>query len=419
MARVLIVFTNTYPYGSGEPFIGSEIPLLAPLVDQVVLVPTQVRRGTSSRELPPGVECWPVDEPTGTASRLGSFISGAMRSVVTGSGARLWDGGGSLTTVRLAAAFEARAQSCWAQLERRLRRLTLHDGDEVTLYSYWLHHPARVAELAGRWLRRHRPGVRLRLVSRAHGYDLYAERSAVGRLPQRDALLGAFDAIHPVSKPGETYLRERFPRHAERISVRHLGSPDPEPRPAPSRDRLRIATCAYVTAVKRLDRVPAIIERVAEAGIEVVWTHVGDGPDFEALKRLSATTNRLADVQFLGAVPSGELFETYRTHPATLLLSVSSSEGVPVSMMEALSIGVPIIATDVGGVSDIVVPDESGLLISADLDDSEAADAIAQLWRLDDDSHAALSASARRLWHSQFRAASVYPRFVKDLFPAV
>lgn len=54
----------------------------------------------------------------------------------------------------------------------------------------------------------------------------------------------------------------------------------------------------------------------------------------------------------------------YSEHPVDVFINLSTNEGVPVSIMEAISFDIPIVATDVGGTSEIVT-DETGILVSS------------------------------------------------------
>lgn len=60
----------------------------------------------------------------------------------------------------------------------------------------------------------------------------------------------------------------------------------------------------------------------------------------------------------------------YATHEIDWFMLLSTSEGLPVSILEAMSFGVPVIATDVGGVSE-AVDDETGLLLPVDVEKEE------------------------------------------------
>ena len=67
-----------------------------------------------------------------------------------------------------------------------------------------------------------------------------------------------------------------------------------------------------------------------------------------------------------------EIFEFYKETPIDLFISLSEAEGVPVSMMEAISFGIPILSTDVGGCREIVM-EETGILIPLQTDMKDVA----------------------------------------------
>jgi len=65
----------------------------------------------------------------------------------------------------------------------------------------------------------------------------------------------------------------------------------------------------------------------------------------------------------------------YKNEPIDGFINVSTTEGLPVAMMEAISFGIPIIGTDVGGVKEIVT-EETGLLIPVNFEDEFLANQI-------------------------------------------
>ncbi|MEI9852620.1 MAG: glycosyltransferase [Sphingomonas sp.] len=133
---------------------------------------------------------------------------------------------------------------------------------------------------------------------------------------------------------------------------------------------LRIVSCAAARPVKRLHR---IAEALAYADVPVRWTHIGDGPELPRLRALAERLPAHVAVDLAGAVAPPEVPRRYQAHPYDLFLNVSESEGVPVSIMEAMAAGIPALATDVGGTRELVTPD-AGRLVPADV--SPAA-----LWR--------------------------------------
>lgn len=104
---------------------------------------------------------------------------------------------------------------------------------------------------------------------------------------------------------------------------------------------------------------------------------VGEGPLEMTLKGQSASLGLAAEVEFKGYVGSSEeLWNEYRE--ADVLVLPSHSEGLPLVIMEAMSMGLPVIATDVGGVSELVVNGKTGFLLEHG-DPSQIADALLQL----------------------------------------
>jgi glycosyltransferase involved in cell wall biosynthesis len=82
---------------------------------------------------------------------------------------------------------------------------------------------------------------------------------------------------------------------------------------------------------------------------------VGDGPERARLERLGGA-------RFLGAQPRAAVLELLRAADASLL--PSTWENFPHAVVESLAVGTPVIATDVGGVAEVVRDGENGLLVA-------------------------------------------------------
>jgi glycosyltransferase involved in cell wall biosynthesis len=102
---------------------------------------------------------------------------------------------------------------------------------------------------------------------------------------------------------------------------------------------------------------------------------VGDGPERAALERLSSELKLSDHVQFFGE--RNDVAELLSGRGVGFFVASSLTEGVSLTLLEAMAAGLPVVATNVGGNPEIVVPDETGLLVpSAD----PAALAEAMLW---------------------------------------
>jgi glycosyltransferase involved in cell wall biosynthesis len=94
----------------------------------------------------------------------------------------------------------------------------------------------------------------------------------------------------------------------------------------------------------------------------------GEGPYRERLERYAASLPLDGRARFLGPLPRQTVFELLRAADAALLSS--SWENFPHMVVEALAVGTPVLATDAGGVTEILRDEENGLLVP--MGDAEA-----------------------------------------------
>ena len=119
-----------------------------------------------------------------------------------------------------------------------------------------------------------------------------------------------------------------------------------------------------------------------------------------------------ATVVFKGYLTQVQLAELYRKERFDVIVNVSDSEGIPVSLMEASAVSVPMVATDVGGTSEIVNAG-NGMLIGADADIATIAAAILRF--RDRASALTWRNSARSQWEEKFNARANYTAFGRQL----
>jgi colanic acid/amylovoran biosynthesis glycosyltransferase len=137
-----------------------------------------------------------------------------------------------------------------------------------------------------------------------------------------------------------------------------------------------------------VDAVHALVER----GRDVALTVVGDGPSREHLHAQSARLGLGDRVEWVGALGQDEIREAYAR--ADVFCLPSFAEGVPVVLMEAMAMEVPVVATRLAGIPELIDEGESGLLVTPARAD-ELADAIGRL--VDDPAlRARLGAAGRR-----------------------
>lgn len=281
------------------------------------------------------------------------------------------------------------------QLENKLRELNIRPDDTVVLYSYWLEYFSLAAAECPV------PSEHVLRIARAHGYDLYDNQPGNGYMPWRRARITKTDRVFTASLYGANYLRQRFPGLREKISCSRIGSVDFGARPYLPSHELRIVSCSHIVPVKRIGTLIRTLSQIRE--IPVCWTHIGSGSGENSLKELAAEIlPGNIRVNWAGFCSHEEVKRIFQTQDFDLFVSVSASEGLPVSMMEALSCGIPILATAVGGVPEIVRPGRSGWLLPPDVPEKEFRRAVSSYLEMKEPDRIRLRESCRKLWESDF-----------------
>lgn len=411
MSSVVFLLTNVFPFAKGEEFLENEIGHLAARFDRVVVVATQTSQdATQTRAVPDNCTVLRAGSPRPSGVAAAPAILRGLRHTAT----RVAHSPLHPGKAAMEALFEGRAQDSLKHLVDQLDGLKLAAGDQVVIYSYWLHVTARVGMLLAEALRGRGIPV-AKLVSRAHRYDLYPEESPFGHLPARRLLLEAYDEVHPVSDHGTDLLRRSHPRYAPKITTRRLGTRDPGAPVQCQQDPALVVSCSFVLPVKRVDRIPAILHLASEAGHDIGWTHFGSGDQVAAVKAAADQVLPPDMVDLPGYVPNTELPDRYRQLRPVAFVNVSESEGVPVSIMEAIALGIPVVATDVGGVAEIVRDGVNGYLLPKEFTDLEAAAALNSLVTAPAERYQDFCRAARQRWESEFNEAIVYPAFAEEL----
>ena len=213
----------------------------------------------------------------------------------------------------------------------------------------------------------------------AHGYDLYEYRTPVTKkIAYRWFQLKYVSKVFSVSKIGENYLKEKYPMYSSKISTAYLQTNYSGSNPF-NPTNFVLVTCANFNPVKRLDLIPKILEKIT---VPVKWVYIGSLENMDERQskflmevEILKNKNSLITVEIMGSLTNEEVLDFYKKQSISALLSVSESEGLPYSMMEAISFGIPIISTNVGGCSEIV-NQNTGVLFDANFKFQEAANSI-------------------------------------------
>jgi glycosyltransferase involved in cell wall biosynthesis len=315
--------------------------------------------------------------------RAGGEVEDELRA--DGVSVRSLSVGARLTSVRTLRAIVAAA--------RALRRARI---DVVHGYQW---RPALVGALAGRLA-----GVPLRLASKRSltGEDRQAERAWRHIARRVDTVIVNADALRVEGE--ERGMRCRWALLQNGVDTEHfrLAPPDPAARAALGLDPQR----PVVGTIGRLEDRKGHDQLLRAAGTMLAGGNgrrpqiviVGDGPLRDKLQAQAQSLGVAHSVRFVGTVAD--------VRPSLAAMDVfvlpSHAEGMSNALMEAMAAARPVVATAVGGNTEVVVDGKTGVLIPPD-DPAAIADAIAALLR-DPDRAAGLGAAAREFVTRRFGA---------------
>jgi colanic acid/amylovoran biosynthesis glycosyltransferase len=371
--KTILFLTSAYPYFPGEQFIEDEIGFWAaePSV-KIILVPATA--SGVPREIPPGIT---VDL---TVARKSSFLV-KLKSVFQAlCSPTLWMDFRHIRKSRRGFRCYVNTLKTLAsvlRIERALRLICKNYESLDIAYCYWNHIQAYAA------VNLKRDGLISKVASRAHGFDLYENRWPDKYMPLKRQFIGDMDLMLAISNEGKAYMEAVYGASPDRVIVSRLGVPVPGMVSVPSQpNSLNIVSVSFCVALKRIDK---IIDAIGSAvsklnGFKITWSHIGDGPLLPELRLQAVKTLEPLGVEwrFLGGLPNKAVKHYFSENQVDLFINASESEGVPVSIMEAMSHGVPVIAPNVGGISEIVA-NESGCLLSVSPDVAELSNAIVTL----------------------------------------
>ena len=441
----VVLFTNTFPYGVGETFLEDEIPLLSEAFDRVIVYPLHMPDNPISNGYSRGDRIAPYNFEV-RPPLLDFDNKNRWKLLTKGLFCMSWARGFSYELIRifrnflkggkdagLKARFKDLRNSLWifcnytlllrAMLaNRKALRAIRADLDRVA-YFYWGDKSAMLIP----YLKQSVAPGSTKFVARFHGSDLY--ENAKGFLPYRRKIFKSLDYAIAISQNGAEYIRSNYSQwlHSQdALKIFPLGSMNPMPVPIMQHTRkFRIMSCSNVIPLKRVGMIAEALQQLGKNmstllelssqninGIE--WVHFGDGPLLGEVKSKCNGLPSFMKVIFMGQQPHENVMDYYVRNRVDLLVQVSTSEGVPVSIMEAMSFGTPVVATNVGGVSEIV-NNINGTLLDRNLSVKNLADAIYSYLNMDEAATDVKRQAAFSTWQEHWNGASNYSAFAEFL----
>ncbi|HEV7346832.1 glycosyltransferase [Telluribacter sp.] len=397
----IILITGSFPYGHAETFLESEVPYLSEYF-RVVLLPLRQPEGV--RPLPPNVV---VDS---SLAAIFDVPNRKFTSLLSATFYRsLW------YHLRYAATAEAikRINTFNSEYRAVKKWLVTNNPTDCTFYSYWLN--GTVQAITEYKVKQEN---NVRVVTRVHGYDAYANLYNPPFFPYRKQLLAHIDQLYPISEAGARELLKQG-ADSSKIYICRLGTVDHHilnKASDPGEGIIRIVSVSNIYPVKRVELIAQAVVALAQTDStrQVVWHHFGDGLLKESvLAVINAAQVSNLTYKLWGHTLNKSLFDYYRTYPIDVFINLSRSEGIPVSIMEVQSAGIPVVATDVGGTGEIVIHQQNGYLLPANPAVEEVVEGVLYVYQHFKEHQQREQIKAQ--WKEEYSAEKAYRQFCGQL----
>lgn len=394
------LFTISFPFGRGETFVENEVSYLSESFENVyVFTYSRGNRNKLKKKYPPNFCFFPLNIIDGKTKYLIYSLKGLL---FTSNDLKLQ--GKNLKQIFAELYYRGRGNQALKRAIKIIDKEKL-ETEVSTFYSYWF---SDLAYVACKLAEKYRTNGKVKCVSRAHGYDVYWERNFTQYLPFQRVCLEKIDGVYVCSQNGADYLKEKNPLYRSIIQVAHLGTRDIGLAKTYSGEKV-LATCCSLNEVKRMKLFAEAFVKLKRKVKNAKWICIGDGPQMQEIRRIVSEV--ISDVQFLGTISNDQVYEIYRKESISFFCNVSSSEGIPVSIMEAMSMGIPCIATAVGGTPEIV-DKECGYLLSKNVSSEELAFILVKMLGTDEEKYQRMRMNARRKWEEGFSAEVNYKKWM-------
>lgn len=408
MKKKLYLSTERFPYRNGEKtFLQSELKALAEEYDITIISHAEGELTVQ--------EIWETDLPLGVTVVNCSIRLNAMKIILYFL-RYVFDVDGWKEIIDIykqhnnfffmlyqSLGFYIRAMENW----RLLSKKKLFDRkQDFIFYSFWYTY------YTYSMTKHKRKYKNVKIITRAHGFDLYDERYQCGRQPFKKIMDTKLDKIFFACEYAKDYyIKKMYSLDTERYVVSKIGT-----QPALTNTDMRsegnvIVSCSRVV---RLKRIYLIIDALSLWDKnEIVWHHFGGGEEYDAMEQYASrklSKNIKVRYYFHGDIGNEDILRFYANNNIICFVTTSSTEGgAPVSIQEAMAYGIPIIGTDVGGITEMI--HENGILIKSVPTAEEIRNAIEYIY-CNPGARKKMCKASLELWEREYCSEKNVHRFV-------
>jgi glycosyltransferase involved in cell wall biosynthesis len=407
--RKLFLVTSSFPYYPGEEFLDTEVSYWEKCHTVSVTILPRTVEEKKVRELPAGVVC-DLFLVTGRVNQVYKKLHLLFKALFTHT---FYKGlyKEVIPDVRRIKPFLS-AMTGYQQYYELFDTYLMAQNDDVRtyiFYTYW-HNNATYA------LQSLKQRYGFTIISRTHGGDLYCERKSLSYQPLKSLFTQNIDHIFTITPSAIDYLQTTYGFSKNTLSTARLGVDDHDIKTkATETGRLHLVSCSSLVLIKRIDKLINALAETPQNSIQIKWTHIGSGPLENKLKDLAEKKlGKIAHINydFIGHIEHKKIFDFYKKNEIDFFVNVSDFEGVPVSIMEAMSCYIPIIAPNIGGVSDMIEHKKNGLLLPKSFSTIMLSNALQKSFFFKDN---LVRENAYKMFLEKYDANKNYPEFINKI----
>ena len=406
--RCIFLFTKEFPFGESEQYLVDEIPYLLEKCSKIIIVPCELfnKSGKSIRVLPSGCDVMLINEEAKnrrTPRRIFQFLFvffwewHKSRSKIW-----FWKERKRYASVL---AYQIHLSNIFEQY-----LYTYFKSAKPIFYTYWIHNSSLMLGLLKQ------RGIITSFICRGHSIDLYESDWVLVKykkfLPYYHFIIHQSDAVYSVSDHGKEYLQNRFPQFRSKFRCSRLGVHNVGDNPQNAFYPRTIVSCSNFSPNKNVLKIAEVISRLS---VPVRWVHFGRAnPD-----QLIAIHDKIKifpphiKAELRGFVPNTDIKNFYNSEGVAVFINLSEGEGIPVSIMEAISFGIPVLASAVYGNPEIAVR-ETGFCVPYDSSPAEIASLLNE-FLIDTEKQKKIRNTSRQFHEDNYSAERNYRIFADEI----
>lgn len=374
--KTLFLSTNSFPHNDRETLLGTKIQLLSEKFNRIYVLSATPKTSVEIF-IPKNVSSFYIDTRLNVIDKIRAFLCVFsllfFQEIIDLKTLKI-----SMNWNKIKVALNAMYVSKrYSRVVRQIVNKNNLQTDQLFFHAYWCtEFPICFSELKNCFPHAH-------FSSRMHAYDLYEERHNPNYLPFRKLIYSVCDKLFFISEQGKEYFKNTYKiENDSKLIVNYLGVANSttlklkESKFVSNDSELVLVSCSSMIGLKRIHLIIDCLSKIKN--INIKWYHFGDGSLKEQLELAAyQKLNELANISyfFKGHVSNELVNQFYSENKIDLFINVSQYEGVPISMMEAMSFGIPCIGTNVGGVNEIITH-ENGFLLDVNFKTDELANII-------------------------------------------